>query len=346
MRSIKLVLLSTLFACAVEHETPGTDPTMPGGGSGSGSGSGSGGGGIGPQMVPDVRCTGTPDVGQAMGWRHTLSTYTVALGSAHHRGIDLIATTAETTQLIAGKITYGPTDKDLEDEDVELFACLESSWTVIGATRTNSDGKFSLALTGDELLPVGMRDLYVSVAGDRTGAAFIGLVAPQNARIVVSDVDGTLTASENEYPESLVLGGDVAAQPGAAAALTSLAERDYTIIYVTARGDRFTQDTRDWFAAKGFPRGPTRMPTSIVTMPGEDTVEFKRTTIQSLSGFDVKAGVGNRASDITAYSEAGLPADRIFIKLPEFTDEIGAAIASATGFELYDDLRAQQLAAM
>jgi phosphatidate phosphatase PAH1 len=346
MRSLQLLLLSTLFACAVEHETPDTtDPTTPGGGSGSGSGGG-GGGDIGPQAVPDVRCAGAPDVGQAMGWRHTLSTYTVALGSSHHRGIDLIATTAETTQLITGKITYGPTDKDLEDEDVELFACLESSWTVIGATRTSSDGKFSLALTGDELLPIGMRDLYVSVAGDRTGAAFIGLVAPQNARIVVSDVDGTLTASENEYPESLVLGGDVAAQPGAAAALTSLAERDYTIIYVTARGDRFTQDTREWFAAKGFPRGPTRMPTSIVTMPGEDTVEFKRTTIQSLSGFDVKAGVGNRASDITAYTEAGLPADRIFIKLPEFTDEIGAAISSATGFQLYDDLRAQQLAAM
>jgi hypothetical protein len=346
MRSLQLLLLSTLFACAVEHETPDTtDPTTPGGG-GSGSGSGSGSGGTGPQAIPDVRCAGTPDVGQAMGWRHTLSSYTVALGSAHHRGTDLIATTAELTQQLAGKITYGPTDKDLEDEDVELFACIDASWTVVGATRTDSDGRFSLALTGDELLPVGMRDLYVSVAGDRSGAAFIGFVAPANARIVVSDVDGTLTASENEYPESLVLGGDVAAQPGAAAALTSLAQRDYTIIYVTARGDRFTQDTRDWFAAKGFPRGPVRMPTAIITMPGEDTVEFKRATIESLSGFDVKAGVGNRASDITAYTEAGLPADRIFIKLPEFTEEIGAAIANATGFQLYDDLRAQQLAAM
>jgi phosphatidate phosphatase PAH1 len=341
MRSFKLLCLSTLFACAVEHETPDTtDPAQPGGGGGGSSEE------VDTQAVPDVRCAGTPDVGQALGWRHTLSAYTVELGSPHHRGIDLIATTEEATQLLTGKITYGPTDKDLEDEDVELFACLDASWTVIGATRTNSDGKFSLALTGDERLPAGMRDLYVSVTGDRTGASFIGFVAPPNAWLVVSDVDGTLTASENEYPESLVLGGDVAAQPGAAAALMSLAQRDYTIVYVTARGDRFSLVTRDWFAAKGFPRGPTRMPTSIVTMPGEDTVEFKRTTIQSLSGFDVKAGVGNRASDITAYMEAGLAADRIFIKLPEFTTEIGAAIASATGFELYEQLAAQQLAAM
>jgi phosphatidate phosphatase PAH1 len=339
MRSLRLLCLSTLFACAVEHETPDTtDPTQPGGG-GSGEQ-------VGTQAVPDVRCAGTPDVGQALGWRHTLSSYIVETGSAHHRGIDLIATSDEATQLLTGKITYGPTDKDLEDEDVELFACIDASWTVVGAARTNSDGRFSLALTGDERLPVGMRDLFVSVTGDRTGAAFIALVAPQSARIIVSDVDGTLTASENEYPKSLVLGGDVAAQPGAAAALMSLAQRDYTIVYVTARGDRFTQDTRDWFAAKGFPRGPTRMPTSIITMPGEDTVEFKRAAIESLAGFDVKAGIGNRASDITAYTEAGLPADRIFIKLPEFTAEIGAAIANATGFELYDDLRAQQLAAM
>jgi phosphatidate phosphatase PAH1 len=340
MRTLKLLCLSTLFACAIEHEPTTTDPTQPGGGSGSGSGSG------GTNAVPDVRCAGTPDVGQALGWRHTLSAYTVELGSAHHRGIDLIATSEEAIQSITGKITYGPTDKDLEDEDVELFACLDASWTVIGATRTNSDGRFTLSLTGDERLPIGMRDLYVSVTGDRTGAAFIGYVAPTGARLVVSDVDGTLTAYENAYPESLVLGGDVPAQPGAAAALTSLAERGYSIVYVTARGDRFTQDTRDWFAAKGFPRGPMRLPTAIVTMPGDDTVEFKRSAIESLAAFDVKAGVGNRASDITAYTEAGLPVDRIFIKLPEFTAEIGDAIANATGFELYDDLRAQQLAAM
>lgn len=344
MRGLRFLCLSTLFACVVEHEVPDDtmpDPTTPPGENPVPPPSGN-------QAVPDVRCAGKPDVGQAMGFRHTLSAYTVEAGSPHHRGIDLIATADEATQLLTGKIAYGITDKDLEDEDVELFACLDGSWTVLGATRTNSDGRFSLALTGDERLPVGMRDLYVSVTGDVTGASFIGYVAPAGTRMVVSDVDGTLTASENEYPESLVLGTDVAAQPDAAAALMSLAERGYTIVYITSRGDRFTQDSRNWFAAKGFPRGPMRLPSAIVTLPGADTVEFKREAIQSLSAFDVKAGVGNRMSDITAYTEAGLPADRVFIKLPEFSDEIATALAAgtATGFELYADLRAQQLAAM
>lgn len=342
MRFYQLVCISTLFGCAVEHEmpdsmpddtTPPDDMTPPP---------------TGNEPVADIRCTGTPDVGQALGWRHTLSTLVAGSGDPHHRGIDLIATEDDATQTLTGKIAYGLVDKDLEDEDVELFACLTGIWTPIGATRTNDDGRFSLALTGDERLPAGMRDLYVSITGDRSGAEFLAYVAPAGTRMVVSDVDGTLTASENEYPESLVLGGDVAAQPDAAAALTSLAERGYSIVYVTARGDRFTQDTRDWFAAKGFPRGPMRLPAPIITIPGADTVEFKREAIESLAAFDVKAGFGNRSSDITAYMEAGLPADRIFIKLPEFTEEIMAAIAagSATGFELYADLRAHVLASM
>jgi hypothetical protein len=85
-----------------------------------------------------------------------------------------------------------------------------------------------------------------------------------------------------------------------------------------------------------------------VTVPGADTVEFKRNAINSLAAFKVAAGVGNRASDITAYTEAGLPAERIFIKLPEFTGEIGQQLMAglATGFDLYDDLRAQHLGAM
>ncbi|HEY5947349.1 MAG TPA: hypothetical protein VIV40_17715 [Kofleriaceae bacterium] len=339
MRACQLLCLSTLFACAVEHETPvTTDPTKPPSNDPVVPTSG----------VPDVRCSGAPDAGPTLGWRHTLSEYVVGLGSAHHRGIDLIAAADEATQLITGKIAYGPTDKDLEDEDVDLFGCIASRWQPLGSARTDDDGRFSLSLSGDERLPIGMRDLFVSVVGDRSGAAFIGFVAPTGTRLVVSDVDGTLTASENAYPEALALGGDVAVQPGAAEALMSLAQRNYNIVYITSRGDRFTQDTRDWFAAKGFPRGPMRLPPAIVTLPGADTVEFKRSAIESLAAFDVAAGIGNRSSDITAYMEAGLPADRTFIKLPEFTEEIATQLdaGNATGFELYDTLRTQQLAAM
>src|SRR5262245_22769885 len=119
MRAFPYLLLGTLFACAIEMS-----PEDGSGGSGSGSGSGAGD----PPVLADVQCTGTPAVGPAGSWRHTLSSYIVDLGAPHHRGIDLIASTDDATQTIAGKITYGPTDKDLEDEDVEVFACLQSTW--------------------------------------------------------------------------------------------------------------------------------------------------------------------------------------------------------------------------
>lgn len=333
---LRVVLLSTLFACTVEYEPAQTAPVLP------------------PDMdattpaVPDIRCAGTPDAGPATDWRHT-SSYLVTTGDPHHRGIDLIATTADLSQEISGKVTYTDVDKDLEDEDVDLFACAPNgTWQALGQVRTDDDGRFTLLLTGNDRIGAGMRDLYLSVAGDRTGASFLAFVAPPDAPVVVSDVDGTLTASENAYPTSLALGGDTAVQPGAPDALRSAVSHGVNVVYITARGDRFTQDTRDWFAAKGFPRGPVRMPRSIITLPGEDTIEFKSEALASLGGLKLIAGFGNRATDIDAYRNAGLSPDRILIKLPEFTEEIAGELmaGAATGFELYDVVRTDTLPAL
>jgi hypothetical protein len=334
MRRLGLLCVTNLLACAVVNEPTTSAPDAPAD--------------VGSDTsdVPDIRCAGIPDAGAPSGWRHTASHLVAGLGDAHHRGIDLIAADDDASQLLAGKVTYGTIDKDLEDEDIELFACMHGQWQPLGTARTDDDGRFSFALTGTERLPAGMRDLYLSVAGDRSGAAFVAFVAPRGTRVVVADVDGTLTASENAYPTALAIGGDVAAQPDAAAALTSLAARGYTVVYVTARGDRFTQDTRDWLAASGFPRGPMRLAAPIITLPGDDTVAFKSEAIASLSAFELAGGFGNRASDVAAYSGAGLPADRIFIKLPEFADEVAGALSAGTitGFAQYEQLRIEQLA--
>lgn len=331
--SIRILLLGALFSCATEHEQLTSDPVVT------------------PEvMVPtrlveDLRCAGVPDAGAKTGWRHTASHLISELGEPRHRGVDLIAAVTDAAQTIAGKITYSAIEKDLEDEDVELFACIDARWQPLGDVRTNGDGRFSLTLTGDELLPAGMRDLYVSVRGDRTGVTFLAFVAPEGSPIIVSDVDGTLTDSENAYPKALALGGDVPAHAAAAQTLMSAAARGVSVIYISARGDRFTQDTRTWLAAKGFPRGPIRLPTSIITLPGDDTIDFKSSALASFAAFDLLAGFGNRATDIAAYTEAGLTPERIFIKLPEFTDELAGDLmaGNATGFDLYDTVRTTKL---
>lgn len=301
-----------------------------------------------PTPVAEVRCQGVPAAGPPRGWRHYRSSLVVALGAPHHRGVDLIAGAADASQVVRGKLTYGATDKDLEDEDIDVFACSDGAWRLLATVRTDGDGRFALTLAGAQRLPVGLRDLYLSVAGDRTGARFVALVAPATAHVVVSDLDGTLTSSENAYPETLVFGGTVAPHAGAPEALAALAARGYVIVYVTARGDRFTQDTRDWLATNGFPPGPLRMPSSIITMPGEDTTAFKSEALASVAPFVLAAGIGNRATDIAAYAHAGLPPRRIFIKLAEFVDEVEGALAAqhAIGFASYNELSTGALAAL
>jgi phosphatidate phosphatase PAH1 len=301
----ELLVASTLVACAIDTASRRDDDD-----------------GV---ITIDAGDSTGPDSYVPGSWRHSRSKYVVQLGSPHHRGIDLIASDDAPTQVIGGRVTYGPTDKDLEDEDVDVFA----NSRLLGRATTDDEGRFTLQLTGAQRLPIGMHDLTFKVVGDGTGVTFNGFVARRGQPVIVSDVDGTLTAYENAYPESLALGGDVGAQASAAEKLSAAAANGAAIVYITARGDRFTQDTRDWLAAKGFPRGAVRMPSSLITIPGDDTVEAKARALAELAPFSLQAGLGNRHSDVMAYTGAGLPADRIFIKLPEYSDEVAADLAAA-----------------
>lgn len=253
-----------------------------------------------------------------------------------HRGVDLIALETDPVQTLGGKLAYGPSDKDLQDEAVDLFACIENEWHLLGTTRTNSDGRFAFALEAAARLPAGLRDLYAHVPGDRSGARFLAYIAKVGETVVVTDVDGTITGSENAVWDTVLRGRDIPHQPDAPEAL-SRANR--IVVYVTARGDQYTDLTRDWLADHGFPEGPLRLAPALVTLPGSRTIELKTRTLREL-GVPIHAGIGNRQTDIAAYTNAGVPADRIFINLPEFVDEVEADLARrlAIGFDEYREL--------
>jgi phosphatidate phosphatase PAH1 len=217
----------------------------------------------------------------------------------------------------------------------------------VGTARTDDEGYFALALSGPARLPVGMRDMFVSVVGDRTGAWFLGYVAPAGTRLILSDVDGTLTSSENAFLETILLGREPDARAGAERAFAAATANGHQMVYMTARGSQYTEETRAWLASKQFPRGPLRLAPSFITLPGGDTVEYKARTASALaaSGLALAAGVGNRASDITAYGDAGIATERIFIELPEYVDEVQPLLdtGAAIGFATYDELRTRHL---
>ena len=61
--------------------------------------------------------------------------------------------------------------------------------------------------------------------------------------------------------------------------------------------------------------------------------------------FEIAAGIGNRHSDVTAYTNADLPWSRIFIKLTEYPDELAVDFDTqkAIRFGSYDELRTAQI---
>lgn len=331
-----------LAGCATSDPEPvGADPAEGGVQSGSGKADGA------SRTIPDVRCAGAPEAGKAGDFRHLKNDVISYLGDPRHRGFDLVTSAGSATQTLEGWISYTIFDKALEDEDVDVFACRAGQWRRAGTARTDDEGHFALTLSGADRLPIGMRDLFVSVVGDRTGAGFLGYVAPEASPLIVSDVDGTLTSSENAFLETVVLGIEPGARAGAPHAFGAVAAKGYQPVYVTARGNQYTQATRDWLDHKGFPRGPVRLSPLFLTLPGGDTIDYKTQTIAALSaaGLELAAGVGNRASDITAYANTGIAADRTFIELPDYASEVQPQIDAhrAIGFSSYDELLAGYL---
>ncbi len=274
--------------------------------------------------MPDVECAGTPDAGPALGWQHPFeSGTTIALGAdvANHRGIDLVAGAGTNPQIVQGELRYGL--KSLEHENVTLFACRDSVWQNSGAATSDDSGVFSLSLADDARLPIGIRTLYVSVDGDRTGADFVGIVAPDGRGVTFSDVDGIAFIGLRERGRSgHHRASDVAANPGAADALNIIAQKGYPIVYVTAMARTFTNNRRAWLEAQGFPRGALRLAEGVI-LPGQATIDYKTQAFQDVAANALvpSVGLGNRASDATAYQNVGIAGTQTFLKLGEFDDE-------------------------
>lgn len=255
-------------------------------------------------------------------------------GGDQHRGRDQIYTEGE-PQWVIGKFTYSLVDKDLEDEEVDVFVergC-KGAWQKLGTTRTGSAGRKSVDGVNDEggrvlfqipkgkELAIGRHRVRMVVAGDHTSADALIDVVPDNSDIVVSDVDGTLTSSENaEYP-ALLTGNLPDANPDAAKALSTLAAKGFRIVYLTARPEFLTDRTREFLAERGFPLGIVHTTTTLTGALNGAAAEFKSGELQRLKahGLNIKWAFGNKDSDATAYQHASIDPknQRVFLKLTD-----------------------------
>lgn len=318
---------------------PGGDPGDPGNPGDPGDPGDGGDGSGGPLAVcpPVPACDAPlPDLGPERDFRHTLSSLIVGTGFANHRGRDLLLRPGD-RQFVIGKIAYGIVDKDLEDEEVDVWLLrgCGSTWEQLGTALTTEDddheavegvpdsgGRVYFEIPPAQSLGIGRHRIHLSVAGDRSGADLFIQIAPEGTALLVSDVDGTLTIGENEEFSALLQGDLPAANRSAPDALRALAGRGYLPLYLTARPEFLVGRTRDFLARNGFPPGLVHTTTDLLGAIGSDAAAFKTADLDQAvvqRGYVPAYAFGNTATDADAYDATGVqPLDsRLFFRFED-----------------------------
>jgi len=147
-------------------------------------------------------------------------------------------------------------------------------------------------------------------------------------KIVVSDIDGTITKSDVLGHILPIVGKDWA-QSGVAKLFTKIKDNGYKLLYLSARAIGQSRLTREYLKSikqedMKLPEGPMLLnPTSLLTAFHTEVIEKKPEEfkisclrdIQALFPPHVKpfyAGYGNKINDVWAYQAVGIPITRIF----------------------------------
>lgn len=273
-------------------------------------------GGPGARETFAVCVGGEPALPPVTDFDHTATKLTVVVaGSANHAAIDALAKPRERAELEA-KFAYGTLGVDLQDEAVHVFLDDCRGFDEIGQGNTDSDGRLRLSTPAG--LGPGVYEVRFWVAGDGTTATSYLYVLPAGTRLIVTDIDGTLTASDSELFAQVLDGSHVpVAYPGAVELTQAHAERGSIVVYLTGRPYALTKKTREWLAQLRFASGFLHVTESNdQALPTETGVgDFKKAWLTALlaAGYQVDFAYGNAPTDIYAYLGSNLPAEHVYI---------------------------------
>lgn len=270
-----------------------------------------------------------PAPGPRTAWRHpTQSSLVSTFGKPRHRGRDLLLAPGDPQWIIA-KLAYGLLDADLKGEDVDIYLLRDcvGPWEKLGTAVTtrehehattlgvrDSGGRIYFRIPDDRAVGLGRHRVHLVVKGDLSTADLFLDIEPPAMPLFVSDVDGTLTSSEDAEIGAILTAQLPAVHPGAAEAFHALAEKGYRPFYLTARPEWLTGRTRDVLDVNGFPPGIVHTTTTTTGALGSQAAAFKRGELATLAdkGIVPSLGFGNMASDADAYDDAGIPEDDRF----------------------------------
>ncbi|KAJ3346883.1 hypothetical protein HDU91_006930 [Kappamyces sp. JEL0680] len=193
----------------------------------------------------------------------------------------------------------------------------------------------SLRLTSDQLKTLGLKDgvntIQFSVVSGFQGKAICSAkiyLWNHDAKIVISDVDGTITKSDVLGHVFTMVGRDWT-HVGVANLYTNIAKNGYQFLYLTSRAIGQAEYTREYLAGVAqdkyqLPEGPVLLsPDRLVQAFTREVIqrrpqEFKiqcLKDVKKLFGPDRSpfyAGFGNRITDAMSYRSVDIPSARIF----------------------------------
>lgn len=262
----------------------------------------------------------------ASSFKHKRSKAMAKLGRVAHSAQDIIVKPNDVVT-IPGKFAYGRVSKDLEDETVVIFLDTCENYEPLGTTVTDDDGRTGFSVDPDRVPSnPGIYKITQAVRGDASLVESRLTLAPEGTRIVVFDVDGTLTIGDDELVDEMkseYLSGLYSgkrppkAYPNAAALTKAWADKGYLIVYMTGRPYWLAQLTRAWLDTQNCAPGhlhTTDRSRDALPMQG-GVGEFKLAYLKKLidAGYKIDYVYGNTESDIFAYEGAGIPLERTHI---------------------------------
>lgn len=210
-------------------------------------------------------------------------------------------------------VTAGYFADALPGERVSLWTYDGTAWSSVATATTDADGAYDLPATG--FVAANKQPLYAMLEADGSCAEHYNTLLPAGSKVVITDIDGTLTTDDNQVIDQIPDATYVPVAMGSAVALMKAWDaKNYPIIYLTARPHVLRVESRGWLRDAGFPNGA--LLTAIQT---EEAAAYKTAWLQRMVtqfGWVPVAAYGNADTDITAYNNVGIPKDKTFIVGP------------------------------
>lgn len=231
-----------------------------------------------------------------------LDTDTTGSGPVAYQGIK-----ARTT------VTGGLFATPLPSENVSLWSYDGTAWQTHGRTTTDAMGAYDLDSTG--FVVPNKQALFSILEADGSCAEHYSLMLPPGSKVVVTDIDGTLTTDDQQNLMQIPDATYVPLMMGHAnAMLQAWDAKGYPVIYLTARPHVERVESRVWLRDEMFPTGPLITATDVEEPAAYKTLWLNR-MITDL-GWTVVAAYGNAQTDVDAYNNVGIPKADTFIVGP------------------------------